>query len=114
MSDCLFCKIATGAIPADLVHEDEDCVAFRDINPQAPLHVLLIPRRHIAGLDDLTDDDAGLMGRLAVTASRLARELGVAAGGYRWVVNCGEDGCQTVPHLHLHILGGRKLGWPPG
>ena len=114
MSDCLFCKIAEGGIPADLVHEDEDCVAFRDINPQAPVHVLLIPRRHIAGLDELRDEDAPLMGRLSLAAARLARSLGVAAGGYRWVVNCGEDGCQTVPHLHLHILGGRKLGWPPG
>jgi len=114
MADCLFCKIAAGEIPADIVHADEEFVAFRDIAPRAPVHVLLIPRRHIPSPGDLGDGDAALAGRLLVAAARLARELGLDATGYRWVLNCGADGGQTVPHLHLHVLGGRELGWPPG
>lgn len=114
MSDCLFCRIAAGTIPADIVHQDEECIAFRDINPQAPVHVLLIPRDHVATTSDLDDGHADLMGRLVVKASAVAHKLGLDDSGYRWVVNCGEDGCQTVPHLHIHILGGRPLGWPPG
>ncbi len=114
MADCLFCKIAAGEIPADIVHADEEFVAFRDIAPRAPVHVLLIPRRHIPSPGDLGDGDAALAGRLLVTAAHLARELGLEATGHRWVLNCGADGGQTVPHLHLHVLGGRELGWPPG
>lgn len=114
MNECLFCQIAAGTIPCDAVHQDDEFLAFRDINPQAPVHVLLIPRRHVAALTDLQDGDAGMMGRLALRAGALARELGLDEGGYRWVINCGEDGCQSVPHLHLHLLGGRRLGWPPG
>jgi histidine triad (HIT) family protein len=114
MSDCLFCKIAAGEIPSDQVHADGDFVAFHDIDPQAPVHVLVIPRRHIPSLDDLTDADADLVGRLQVTAARVATTLGLGASGYRFVINCGEHGCQSVPHLHLHLLGGRQLGWPPG
>ena len=114
MSDCLFCKLVAGEIPCDQVHTDSEFLAFRDINPQAPVHVLVIPRRHIAALTDLADEDADLVGRLQVTAARIAAELGLAESGYRFVINCGTDGCQTVPHLHLHLLGGRPLSWPPG
>jgi len=114
MADCVFCAIAAGRIPSRRVHEDEEFFAFHDIHPQAPTHVLVIPRRHIGSLAELTDADAPLMGRLAALAARIARELGLEAGGYRWVVNCGEGAGQTVPHLHLHLLGGRTFGWPPG
>ncbi len=114
MSDCLFCKLATGVIPCDKVFEDEEFLAFRDISPQAPTHVLLIPKQHITALTELEAGDAELAGRFMLAAASLSREMGLDSGGYRWVFNCGEDGCQTVPHLHLHILGGRKLGWPPG
>jgi histidine triad (HIT) family protein len=114
LSDCLFCKIVAGEIPSDQVHADSDFIAFRDINPQAPVHVLVIPRRHVAALTDLTDADADLVGRLQLAGTRVAAELGLAASGYRFVINCGVDAAQTVPHLHLHVLGGRPLGWPPG
>jgi histidine triad (HIT) family protein len=114
MAQCLFCEIAAGRIPCDEVYADDDFLGFRDINPQAPTHVLLIPRRHIPALSSLTADDADLLGRMAITASKLASQLGLAEHGYRWVLNCGADACQTVPHLHLHLLGGRQLGWPPG
>ena len=113
MSSCLFCDIAAGEIPATKVHADEDFIAFRDIDPKAPTHVLVIPRRHIPGLDALGDEDAGLVGRLLVAASRIAAAEDLA-DGYRFVINCGDDGGQTVHHLHLHILGGRPLRWPPG
>jgi histidine triad (HIT) family protein len=114
MSDCLFCKIVAGEIPSDQVHADDEFIAFRDINPQAPVHVLVIPRRHIAALRDLTEDDVALTGRLHLAGVRIAAELGLADSGYRFVTNCGQDAAQSVPHLHLHILGGRPLGWPPG
>ncbi len=114
MTECLFCKIAAGDIPCDVVHEDDEMIAFRDISPQAPVHVLIIPRRHIASMTDLTDADVGLLGRLQVTAAGVAADLGLAESGYRCVINCGQDGCQSVPHLHVHLLGGRALGWPPG
>jgi len=114
MSDCLFCKIVAGTIPCDRIHEDDDVLAFHDISPQAPAHVLLIPKRHIAALTEIQDGDAYLMGRLAIVARDLCRELGLDETGYRWVINCGNDGCQSVPHLHMHLLGGRQLGWPPG
>ncbi len=114
MADCLFCKIAAGEIPADIVHADDEFVAFRDIAPRAPVHVLLIPRRHIPSPGDLGDGDAALAGRLLVAAARIAHELGLDVTGFRWVLNSGADGGQTVPHLHLHMLGGRELGWPPG
>jgi histidine triad (HIT) family protein len=114
MTDCLFCKIAAGDIPTAAIHECDEFLAFADINPQAPVHLLLIPRRHITALTDLDESDAGLMGRMLVTAARIAAQQGLDEKGYRWVINCGDDGCQSVPHLHLHILGGRQLGWPPG
>ena len=111
---CLFCRIASGAIPAKKVHEDADVVAFHDINPQAPTHVLVIPRKHIAALDELTEADANTIGTTIVRASQIARELGLAQDGYRMVVNNGEGAGQTVFHIHVHVLGGRGFGWPPG
>ena len=111
--DCLFCRIIRKEIPAKLVAEDEHCVAFRDIHAQAPTHVLLIPRKPIPGLADLAPDDQALAGHLLLMAGRLAAQFGLS-GGYRVVINNGNDAGQTVAHLHLHILGGRQLGWPPG
>lgn len=114
MTDCLFCKIAGGQIPADKVHEDAHTVAFRDINPQAPVHVLVVPKRHIATLNDLKPGDAELVGKLLLAAGKVARELGVADSGYRTVLNCNADAGQSVWHVHLHLLGGRTMHWPPG
>lgn len=111
-ADCLFCRIVRGEIPAKLVAETEECIAFRDINPQAPVHILVIPRRHVASLDAL--DDGPLLGKVALLAADIARQEGVAATGYRTVINTGNDAGQTVRHLHLHLLGGRTLTWPPG
>ena len=114
MTDCIFCKIAAGEIPAELIYEDDMVVGFRDLNPQAPTHVLLIPRRHIATLNDLQPEDEPLLGRLYTAAAAVARQEGLADNGYRTLVNCNDDGGQTVFHLHLHLLGGRRMGWPPG
>lgn len=111
---CLFCRIAAGEIPAKKVHEDADVVAFHDINPQAPTHVLVIPRRHIPKLDDLTEADAATIGTTIVRAAQIARELQLAEDGYRIVVNNGEGAGQTVFHIHVHVLGGRGFRWPPG
>lgn len=112
--DCLFCKIANGELESKLVYEDEDVVAFHDISPQAPTHILCIPRRHISTLNDLDPQDAELTGKLLLTAQKLARKLGFAEEGYRVVMNCNGHGGQTVFHIHLHLLGGRPLHWPPG
>lgn len=115
MSDnCLFCKIAAGEIPSTQVYSDEHIVAFRDISPVAPLHILLIPRKHIQSVAALNAQDSELMGRLMFTAKKIAQDLGVADSGYRCVLNTGEDGGQTVAHLHLHLLAGRQMAWPPG
>ena len=114
MSDCLFCKIIAGEIPAHLVHEDRDVVVFKDINPQAPLHLLIVPRRHIATLNDLMPGDDGLIGAMFRRAAALAKQNGHADRGYRTVFNCNRDAGQTVFHIHLHLLAGRGLGWPPG
>ena len=113
-TDCLFCKIRDGQIPAKLVHEDEQCFAFRDINPQAPTHVLVVPRRHIATLNDVTAGDEGVVGHLFVAAAQIARDEGHAERGWRTVFNVNRGAGQTVFHIHLHVLGGRDLGWPPG
>jgi histidine triad (HIT) family protein len=113
-SDCLFCKIAAGAVPADLVHEGERLLAFRDINPQAPLHVLVIPREHVPSLDAADPSSIDLLGEALLLAADIARREGVSGDGYRTVVNTGEHGGQTVDHLHVHLLAGRSLGWPPG
>ena len=111
-ADCLFCRIVAGKVPATLIAETEDCVAFRDISPQAPVHVLVIPRLHIASLDEV--EDPMLLGRMMLLATQLAREEGIAVKGYRTVINTRDDGGQSVAHLHIHLLGGRKLKWPPG
>lgn len=109
---CLFCRVASGEIPATLVAETEECLAFRDINPQAPLHVLVIPRAHVASLNEATD--AAQIGRLALLAAEIAQREGHAATGYRTVINTGPAAGQTVHHVHLHLLAGRDLRWPPG
>ena len=109
---CLFCRIVRGEIPAKLVLETDECLAFRDINPQAPVHVVVIPKEHIASLDAARD--AATVGRLALVAADIARHEGIAESGYRTVINTNADGGQTVFHIHLHLLGGRHMGWPPG
>jgi histidine triad (HIT) family protein len=111
--DCLFCKIRDGAIPAKQVYQDDRALAFRDINPQAPTHILIVPRKHIASLDALTEEDGALVGHLHIVAAKLARDEGIT-GGYRTLFNTGVNAGQTVLHLHLHLLGGRPLSWPPG
>ena len=111
---CLFCKIVAGEIPAKRIYEDADLVAFEDINPQAPLHCLVVPRRHVATLNDLQAGDDGLVGAMVRRAAAIAKDRGLDAGGYRTVFNCNSDAGQTVFHIHLHVLGGRRMGWPPG
>ena len=114
MSECLFCKIVARTIPAVLVYEDDMVVAFDDINPQAPTHTLVIPRKHVASIAELQDSDVGLLGRLMLAGNKIATQKGIADAGYRLVVNTGVHGGQSVFHLHLHVLGGRHLAWPPG
>ncbi len=114
MSNCLFCRIAAGEIPAKLIYQDEDVLAFHDINPQAPLHALIIPRKHIATINDLQADDAALVGKLFLVAKQIAAEQGYDEDGYRVVMNCGVHAGQSVFHIHLHLLAGRPLKWPPG
>jgi len=113
-TDCLFCKIRDGKIPAKIVYRDELCLGFEDINPQAPMHVLLIPLRHIPTLNDAIAEDREKVGHLFWVAAKLAKERGYADAGYRAVINCNRDACQSVFHIHLHVLGGRQFGWPPG
>ena len=110
---CLFCNIVDKQIPADIVYEDDLVLAFRDINPQAPNHLLVIPKKHIATLNDASPEDAEIVGHMSLTAAKLAKQLGFADSGYRTVMNCNEHGGQTVYHIHLHLLGGKALGWPP-
>ena len=114
MSDCLFCKICQGKIPATITYRDDDVVAFKDIGPKAPLHELVIPIRHMASLAAAKSEDAALLGKLMIVASQQARAAGFADTGFRVVVNAGPDAGQTVHHVHLHVLAGRPLGWPPG
>ena len=114
MADCLFCKIVRHEIPARIVHEDEDAVAFDDIDPQAPVHVLVVPRRHVPSLNDLAPEDDALLGKLQRVAALVAAKRGLAESGWRLVANVGRDANQIVPHVHLHVLGGRRMGWPPG
>ncbi len=112
--DCLFCRITAGEIPADTVFEDDSILAFRDVAPKAPTHILLIPREHIISAADLTDDHGPMLGRLYATAAQLARDEGIADSGFRIVTNSGADAGQSVAHLHFHLMGGRRFSWPPG
>ncbi len=112
--DCLFCKIINKELDSKLVHEDEQLVAFHDIKPQAPQHVLIVPRKHIATINDLTEEDTKLVGHMVQVAKQLAQQLGCAEAGYRTLFNCNKAGGQDVYHIHLHLLGGRQFTWPPG
>ena len=114
MTDCLFCKMISGEIMPDTVYEDDDVLAFRDINPQAPTHVLVVPKQHVPTLNDLDAESAALVGKMMLAAVRIARQEGFAEQGYRTVMNCNDHGGQTVFHIHLHLLGGRVMSWPPG
>jgi histidine triad (HIT) family protein len=113
-NNCIFCRIIAGEIPSKKAYEDELAFAFHDINPQAPTHVLIVPKKHIASLNEATKDDQALLGHLTLVASKLADQLGVVAGGYRMVINSGVGAGQSVWHIHFHLLGGRVMGWPPG
>lgn len=114
MTDCLFCKMIAGEIQPDTVYEDENVLAFRDISPQAPMHVLVIPKRHISTLNDLQQADAELVGKMTLAAAKVAEAEGVAESGYRTVMNCNAAGGQTVFHIHMHVMAGRAMTWPPG
>ncbi len=114
MPDCLFCKLASGDVPSRKVYEDADLLAFDDIDPQAPVHVLVVPKRHLSTLNDLAPEDDALMGKLVRTAARIARERGIAERGWRLVTNVNREGGQIVFHVHAHVLGGRGMHWPPG
>ena len=114
MGGCIFCGIARGEVPAKVVLENDDVIAFHDLDPKAPTHVLVIPRRHIASIDEMADGDEALIGRVFAMARDVARDQGVQEGGYRLVTNIGRNAGQSVDHLHVHVLGGRRLTWPPG
>lgn len=114
MTDCLFCKFISREIQPDVVYEDDDVLGFRDINPQAPTHILIVPKRHISTLNDLQVEDAGLVGKLYLAAKKVAADEGIAKPGYRTLINCNAEAGQTVFHIHLHLLGGRPMSWPPG
>ena len=114
MSACIFCRIVDGGIPAKIVHQDEQALAFEDLNAQAPVHILVIPKRHVASVQDFQEGDQALLGHLLLTCSKIARMRNLVASGYRIVTNTGADGGQTVAHLHFHVLGGRHMAWPPG
>ena len=114
MEDCLFCKIVKGEIPCTKVYEDDKVFSFKDIDPKAPVHILIVPKKHISSLNEVTEEDSELIAYIFTVIKKLAKELGVAESGYRVVSNCGEDGGQSVLHIHFHLLGGRTLQWPPG
>lgn len=114
MNDCVFCKMVAGEIKPDVVYEDDDVLAFRDGNPQAPIHVLVIPKTHIATLDELQPEQAPLLGKMYLAAQQVMRKDGIAERGYRTVINCNREAGQSVFHIHLHVLGGRAMHWPPG
>jgi len=114
MTDCIFCKMVSGEITPDTVYEDDDVLAFRDMNPQAPVHVLVIPKQHVATINDLDADSSALVGKMMMAAAKIAQQEGFAEQGYRTIMNCNAHGGQTVFHIHLHLLGGRVMGWPPG
>jgi len=114
MNECLFCKMVSGVIPCDKVHENENVLAFRDIDPKAPTHILIIPKKHITTLNEINENDQDLLGELLLTAKKIAKDEGIDTSGYRTVFNCNSDGGQTVFHIHMHLLGGRPMSWPPG
>lgn len=114
MTDCIFCKMVNGEIHPDVVYENDDVLAFRDMNPQAPTHVLVIPKKHIGTTNDLQPEDAELVGKLILAAKKVAQIEGLCEPGYRMVLNCNEEAGQTVFHIHVHVLGGRRMNWPPG
>ena len=114
MNECLFCKMVSGVIRCDKVHENEYVLAFRDIDPKAPTHILIIPKKHITTLNEINENDQDLLGELLLTAKKIAKDEGIDASGYRTVFNCNSDGGQTVFHIHMHLLGGRPMAWPPG
>ena len=114
MAQCIFCMIANGEIPSKIAYEDDQVLAFHDIEPQAPVHVLIVPKKHYSSILDISEGESALVAHMFLVASKLAKELGVADSGFRLVVNTGKDGGQTVPHLHLHLTGGRAFGWPAG
>ena len=107
--DCIFCKIIAGEIPTEILYQDEEIIAFRDIKPLAPVHLLIVPRKHVPSLNEMKEGDAALVGRMVAVASKLAQDEGIAEKGYRLAMNCGKEGGQLVPHLHMHLLGGRQL-----
>ncbi len=107
--DCIFCQIVAGKVPSEILYQDEEIIAFRDINPQSPVHLVIIPKKHIPSLTHLTEAESPLIGHMVNTANQLAKREGISEGGYRLVINCGEEGGQLVPHLHIHLLGGRRL-----
>ena len=113
-NDCLFCKIVSGDIPAEIIYRDDQVLAFRDINPRAPIHVLVIPQKHVDSLASVTDEQRDIMGKIMIATREIAVAEGLSESGYRAVINVGLDGGQTISHLHLHLLGGRTLHWPPG
>jgi len=112
--NCLFCKIVKGEIPAKIVYQDDKTIAFEDINPQAPHHLVIIPHKHVETLNDVHDADSDLIGHMAQTAAKLAKQLNIAEDGYRFIINCNANAGQSVFHIHAHLLGGRRLAWPPG
>lgn len=114
VENCIFCKIINGEIPCEKIYEDEKVISFKDINPEAPIHVLIIPKKHISSVNDLMEEDAEIIGHIFMVGKEIAVRLGVESSGYRIVTNCGKDAGQTVEHIHFHLLGGRSLQWPPG
>ena len=114
MNECLFCKMVSGVIPCDKVHENQNVLALRDIDPKAPTHILIIPKKHITTLNEINENDQDLLGELLLTAKKIAKDEGIDRSGYRTVFNCNSDGGQTVFHIHMHLLGGRPMSWPPG
>jgi histidine triad (HIT) family protein len=114
MGDCIFCGIGSKKIRALVVHEDDELLAFRDINPQAPVHILIIPKQHFGGVQEMGPEDGALLGKMILAAKQIAAQERISGSGYRLVINAGEHGGQTVPHIHVHLLGGRPLTWPPG
>lgn len=114
METCIFCKIVKGEIPSDKVFEDENILAFKDINPEAPVHIIIIPKKHISNLNEISEEDSKVIAGIMLAIKDIAKKLGIDNSGYRVVSNCGEDGGQTVSHIHFHLLGGRNLKWPPG